>query len=107
MVTVQRRARTIAADRRVWGVTCVLVGSPAFGILAGANVVLELATPLVYAYLLVLGAIGGTFPGVVPFWIGFALFCFVVATVLVGTFDWVRNRRAGPPKPVGNSTVDD
>lgn len=86
----RRRLRTVATDRRVWGVTLVLGGLPALGILTGADVLLEPAAAIAYGYLLVLcGTVGG-FPSSPSFWAGFLVFCFAVAAVLVAAFDRVR-----------------
>lgn len=93
-----RRFRVIGTDRRIWGVTALLACWPAFGILTRTNAVLESATPLVYAYLFVLQAVGQGFPGRYPFWVGLVAFCFCIATVIVGAFDWARARRT----PVGH-----
>lgn len=88
----RRLFRTIVTDRRIWGTTALLVGWPALGMLTRAGPILETATPVVYVYLTLLNAVIPGFPGAVAFWVGLAVFCFVVAVVLVGLFDWVRFR---------------
>lgn len=92
MEELRRLLRTSATDRRIWGVTVLLVGWPALGVSTGIEFVRESATPVVYAYLLALNAVVPGFPGTLPFWVGFVVFCFGVATVLVGLFDWMRTR---------------
>lgn len=92
MEDIRRLLRTVATDRRVWGVTLVLTAWPVAGILTGSLVVQESASPLVYAYLLALGAVVREFPSSPAFWAGFVGFCFVIAAVLVGAFEWLRAR---------------
>lgn len=89
-----RLLRTVAADRRIWGLTLLLVGLPALGMLTRIGLVLETAAPLVYGYLFVSDALGLGYPGGAVFWPGFAALYFGVAAVLVGLFDWVRVRVA-------------
>lgn len=94
MEGLRRLLRTSATDRRIWGVSLLLVGWPALGVLAQLGFVRETATPIVYAYLLALNAVVPGFPGDTLFWGGLVVFCFAVATVLVGLFDWLRTRSA-------------
>lgn len=94
MGELRRLLRTTATDRRIWVVTALSAGWPAFGMVTRLDVVLETATPLVYVYLSVVNAVVPGFPGDVPFWVGLVAFYFVVAAVLVGLFDWVRTRTA-------------
>lgn len=92
MEDLQGRSRAIVTDRRIWGTTCLLLGWPAFGILAETELLLDSAAPFVYGYLVVLRAVVRDFPADYAFWAGFALYCFGVATLLVTAFDRVRAR---------------
>ena len=87
--------RSIGTDRRIWGVTVLFVGWTAFGMLTRFGLVLETATPLVYVYLSAVNAVVPGFLGNAPFWVGFVAFYFLVATALVGVFDWVQTRSVG------------
>lgn len=86
--------RRVATDRRVWGGTLVLVGWPALGLVTQIDVLAESSAPIVYGYLLVLSPFVRDLPGGAPFWVGLAVFCFAIATVLVALFDGIRNRSA-------------
>lgn len=107
MVITRRQIQSLVTDLRVWGITCLLLGWPALGVLLQINAVVELATPIVYVYLLALNAIVRDFPGVYPFWVGFALFCFGTATVLVSAYDRIRDVVLSRWKIARGSTVND
>jgi hypothetical protein len=96
--------RTAATDRRVWGLTALFVGWPAFGLLTRLEAVLETATPLLYVYLSVLNAVVPGYPGDGAFWAGFVAFWFVVAAALVGLFDWARARTDAGEPPASRAT---
>lgn len=87
MDTRLRRIYAVAATRRVPATAGVLVGLPAIGVLAGLDVLVEIAVPLVYAYLALLDALGVGFPGPAVFWIGLTLFCLGVAAAAVAVVD--------------------
>ena len=99
MVTIQSRSQAIVTDWRAWIVTFLMLGWPAFGIVAETNLLLESAVPFVYGYLLILHAIVQDFPGFYVFWVGFTLYCFSIATLLVSSFDWIRIRRTSSKQP--------
>lgn len=107
MAVTRRQIRTLVTDFRIWGVTCLLFGWPALGVLLQINAVVELATPIVYVYLLALSAIVRDFPGFYPFWAGLALSCFGAATVLVSAYDRVRKVVLSRWKRERESTVND
>jgi len=86
--------RRVATDRRVWGVTLVLVGWPALGLVTQVDVLAESSTPFVYGYLVVLSALVRDLPGGLPFWAGLVVFSFAVAVALVGLYDRVRDLSA-------------
>ncbi|WP_115862499.1 hypothetical protein [Halorussus litoreus] len=92
MVSTQRRVQSVVTDFRIWGIAGLLWGWPAVGALLQTTVITELATPLSYLYLLVLNAFVHQYPGFYVFWVGLALFCFGIAAILVGLFDWIRLR---------------
>lgn len=105
MSEMRPRVRKIATDRRIWGGTLVLVGWTALGMLTQVDLVAESSTLLVYVYLLALSVFVQNLPGGPPFWVGFIVFCFGTATVLVYLFDRVRalrtatgNKEREPPK---------
>jgi hypothetical protein len=72
------------------GLTLLLAGWPAVGMLAEIDFLLEAATPILYVYQFVLWAVLRGFPGFGLFWVGFVVFCFGTATVLVSLVDRIR-----------------
>jgi len=86
--------RRVATDRRVWGVTLVLVGWSALGLVTQVDVLAESSAPFVYGYLFVLSAFVRDLPGGPAFWAGLVAFAFAIGTVLVELFDRVRDRGA-------------
>jgi len=107
MVSVRRHLRTVLTDLRILGLTGLLFGWPVTGIVADVDVLLELATPLVFAYQLLLLAVIGGFPGFHAFWVGFVLFCFTASTLLFSAVDWVRFRRTTSKEPTHESITND
>jgi hypothetical protein len=87
--------RRVAADRRVWGVTLVLVGWTALGLLTQVDALAESSFPIVYGYLFVLRALVRDFPAGPAFWVGLVVLSFAVAVALVGLYDEVRDLGAG------------
>lgn len=99
----RRLLQTVATDRRVWGLTGLLAGWPALGMVTRQGVVLETATPMVWVYLVALNGVVPGFPSDALFWVGLVGFYFVVAAVLVGLFDWVRTRTVGAERSDGRT----
>jgi hypothetical protein len=107
MRTLLHRTRASSVDARVWLVTALLVGWPLVGVVAESDPLLAFATPLLYPYLFVV-RIGGDVVHRTPiFWTGFALYCSLVATVLVAALDRIRDRWVGWERPRLTSVLED
>jgi len=93
-VSLAHRVRSSGVDWRRLVLAGLFVLWTAVGVLIQSDIVLEFVIPFAYSFLVVFGLFGQSFPNTIVFWIGYAIFCFLVATVLVSLFDWVRTRVA-------------
>lgn len=84
------RLRGLALDWRVWALTVVFLGWYALGTVtpdaSPAHVLAIPAFVLMYFYYATFGLLTMQF-GIVSFWIGFALYCFSVAVLVVWSLD--------------------
>lgn len=93
-VSLKRLVRSVVTDWRIHAVSGIFLFLIAISILFEWDILLEFNLPLAYSYLFVISLFGGAFPSGVVFWIGYAMFCFLIATILVRLFDWGRARLA-------------
>lgn len=99
MSGTQGRLPSVLMDPRVWGVASFPILWMAIGVAMKIDAMIALGMPAVYPYLFVLQIAGGALVISPVFWVGFVLYCFVSAAVLVSAFDWVRGRLSLSSRP--------
>ena len=96
--------RSVVGDLRAWVLTAGLLCLHAIGVFVpDGDLAHALGIPafaLMFVYMMTLGwwlSVGLVVDGVpIDFFVGFGLFCFLVATLFVRTYDWVRRQSGGP-----------